>query len=255
MARDLRMAQTGDVTMGGQRRLTLTGGWRGKHPARFPSGPVPVRHPSGRCLGVSPARPGAELHPGEVIHATAGGLTHPGARVMSPTPNWGVELVDHGRLRPVLPQPHDPTPLREMRLDVGLGRCDQGFVPEALMASGSFPGLVLPYPILAEVEAQNIPSRLLACQGVTARSVVRVQRQPDLRQPCPEALLTVVENGPIRVQDQAVISVSDHVGLRIDLGAGRVHPMQGDQRSQRRDTAALRGTCGGGGERVRLHDP
>src|SRR5215470_13516430 len=81
MARDLRMAQTGDVTMGGQIRLTLTGGWRGKHPAGFPSGPVPVCHPSGRFIGVSPARPGAELHPGEVIQATEGGLTHPGAIV------------------------------------------------------------------------------------------------------------------------------------------------------------------------------
>jgi hypothetical protein len=38
-----------------------------------------------------------------------------------------------------------------MVFDVALGRCDQGFVPETLRASGAFPGLVFSDPILTDV--------------------------------------------------------------------------------------------------------
>jgi hypothetical protein len=83
----------------------------------------------------------------------------------------------------VLSGPDDPTQLRQMILEVGLGRCDQGFVAEALMAPGSFAGLMLPHPIVAEVEAQKIQSWLIACQGVADPSLVYVERQSDSRQP------------------------------------------------------------------------
>jgi len=132
IACDFRVAQTGGVTMGGEVRLTRTGGWRGKHLAGFLSVPVPVRHPPCRCVGMSPARPGTQLHPGETIQATTGRLTYPSAIGVGPTASCGVELVDQGRLGPVLTDSNDATPLREVLLSVGLGRCDQGFVPETL---------------------------------------------------------------------------------------------------------------------------
>ena len=81
IACDFRVSQTGGVRMGGEVCLTRTGGGRGTHQAGCPLVPVPVRHPPGRCVGVSPACPGAKLHPGEPIQATKGRLTDPGAVV------------------------------------------------------------------------------------------------------------------------------------------------------------------------------
>ena len=101
------------------------------------------------------------------------------------------------------------------------------------MTARALTRLVLPYPILADVEPQKIQSRLVACQGVADASFAYVERQSDFCQPCCEQLLTVVENCAIRVKHQTIIRISDDAGLRIDLGDGRVHPMQGDQRQQR----------------------
>jgi hypothetical protein len=46
IARDLGVPQTRSVTMGGERRLTRTGGRCGKHPSGLPTGPVSVVYPS-----------------------------------------------------------------------------------------------------------------------------------------------------------------------------------------------------------------
>ena len=101
---------------------------------------------------MSPACPVTELHPGKLIQATERGLTHPGAIVIGPTPDFRVELMDQGRLRPVLSSPDDATQLCKMLLSVSLGRCDQGFVPQPLQAARSFAGLVGSPPILPDVE-------------------------------------------------------------------------------------------------------
>ena len=116
IACDFRVAQPGGVPMGGEGRLTRTGGWRGQHLAGCLSVPVPVRHPPCRFVGVSPARPGTPLHPGETSQATKGRLTYPSAIGVGPTAYCGVELVDQGRLGPVLPDSHDATQLREVLL-------------------------------------------------------------------------------------------------------------------------------------------
>jgi len=57
---------------------------------------------------------------------------------------------------------------------VDLGRCDQGFVSETLSASGAFPGLVFPDPVLTNMEAEEIHARLIAFQGVAYASFVCV---------------------------------------------------------------------------------
>jgi len=136
------VSQTGGVRMGGEVCLTRTGGGRGKHLAGFPLVPVSVRHPPGRFVGVSPACPGAKLHPGEPIQATKGRLTDPGAVVVGPTSYFGVELVDQGRLGPVLTRSNDSTQLRKMFLRIGLGRCNQGSLigSRALAAYGDVDG-------------------------------------------------------------------------------------------------------------------
>jgi hypothetical protein len=70
-----------------------------------------------------------------------------------------------------------------MVFDVALSRCDQGFVPKTLNASGTFPGLVFPDSILTNMEAKEIYTRLIACQGVAHASFACVQRQSDASQP------------------------------------------------------------------------
>ena len=147
VVRDLRVPQTRGVTMGSEICLTRTGGWRGKHASGFPVGPVSVVYPSRRFLRVSPACPGAKFHPGETIQATKGCLTHPGAIVIGPTSDFGVELVDQGRLGPILPRSNKAAKLREMVLDVVLGRLDQGFEAQAL-AMRAFARLVFPNSML-----------------------------------------------------------------------------------------------------------
>jgi hypothetical protein len=101
--------------------------------------------------------------------------------------------VDHRRLRPVLARANDPTELRQMILDVGLGWCDQGFEPQAFPIR-VFARLVFPHPILADVESQQVHSGLITFQGVADLRFVDVQRQSHPRQPGYQELLTVIEN-------------------------------------------------------------
>src|SRR5256886_2062500 len=155
VVRDLRVPQTRGVTMGDEIRLTRTGGRCGKHPSGFPVGPVSVVYPSRRFLRVSPACPGAKFHPGETIQATKGCLTHPGAIVIGPTSDFGVELVDQGRSGPILPRSNKAAKLREMVLDVVLGRLDQGFEPQAL-AMRAFARLVFPNSMLPDKPCHDL---------------------------------------------------------------------------------------------------
>ncbi len=241
--------------MGGKVGLTRAGGGRGTYLAGFPLVPVPVRHPPGRCVGVSPACPGAKLHPGEPIQATQGRLTSPGAGVIGPTAYFGVELVDQGRLGPVLPSPHDATQLRKRFLPIGLGRGNEGCVPEALIAPRSCTRWMFPHPILTDGATENVHSRLIAFHGVAHRRFAAVQCQPDPRSPCRQKLLTVIERGALRVEHQAVIGVRDNPSCRRARGDGRVHPLPSHQREERRTAAALGCSCLRGHARVRCDDP
>jgi hypothetical protein len=230
IACDLRVSQTGGVRMGGEGGLTRTGGGRGTHQASGPVVPGPVRPPPGRCVGVSPACPGAQLHPGEPIQATQGRLTDPGAVVMSPTSSCGVELMDPGRLGPGLTRPHDATPLRKRFLHLGLGRGHQGGVPEALRAPRSLTRLVFPHPILPDGATEQVPARLIAFQGGAQRRVVDGQGQSAPREPCRQEWLTMIESGAIRGEHQAVIGVRDNTSCRRERGDGLVPPMPRHQR-------------------------
>jgi hypothetical protein len=60
-----------------------------------------------------------------------------------------------------------PTELRQMIFHVGLGWLDQRFVPQTLIASGSFAGLVFSHPILPDVETKKVHSGLIAFPGTT----------------------------------------------------------------------------------------
>jgi hypothetical protein len=75
--------------------------------------------------------------------------------------------------------------------------------------------------------------------GVADTSLVDVEKQSDPCQLRRRQLLTVVGNGAIRVERQAVIGLGDAPGSWIDLGNGLVHPMRGDQRAELRTTPAL----------------
>jgi hypothetical protein len=90
--------------------------------------------------------PTPELGPGEGVEAGIDGLAHTDTVVVCPTPDCGVELTNHLPLGQGLGAANDPSEFREMLLDVGLRRFDQGFIPEAL-ASRTFARLVKVLPI------------------------------------------------------------------------------------------------------------
>ena len=157
-------------------------GWRAwRTPGELPVGASTGSPPTlPICWGVA-CVPRSEASPGEPIQATKGRLTYPGAVVIGPTSYFGVELMDQGRLGPVLTRPNDSTQLRKMFLHIGLGRCKQGFVPEALIAPRSFTRLVFPHPILPDGETEKVHARLIAFQGVANMRFVDVQCQSDPR--------------------------------------------------------------------------
>jgi hypothetical protein len=195
---------------------------------------------------VSPACPGATLHPGETIQATQGRLTAPGAGVIGPTSYVGGELVQQGRLGPVWTRPPAAPQLREMGLHMGLGRCQQGVVPEVLMAPRSFPCLGFPHSIRTDGATKPGHSRLIAFPGVAHRRFAAVPCQPDPRSPCRQELLTGLERGAMRGEHQAVSGISDNPSVRRERGDGRVHSLPSHQHEARRPAAAGGGPAFGG---------
>ncbi len=188
IASDLDVSLDRDFVVEGERDQTFRDTRCRKDPARVSLGLVAVEYPSGRLLGVSPVRPVTELGPHQIIEPTESGFTYPAAVVIGPSPNFGIELLDQGDLRPCLRFPYDPTELREMIRHVGFGRFDQGFVPER-SPSRCFSGLVLSHSILTNVETEKIHSGLIPFQRVTDPSLGCVQRQSDVGQPrCQEVL-------------------------------------------------------------------
>ena len=139
--------------------------------------PVAPGDPSDRFARMSPACPGSELDPGEMIEPIVDGLTHPGAVVSGPPPDCGVELAHQQALRQGSTAFDDSPKLRQMVRHIGLGGFDQGFVPEASMASGAFPRLVFVHPILPDIETQERQPGLIAFQGVANATFGFVQTQ------------------------------------------------------------------------------
>src|SRR3989442_12787967 len=88
--------------------------------------PVPLPDPSGGFGRVSSVCPAAELLPRELIKPAVDGLAHAGALIVRPSPDFGVELADHLALGQGLCALYDPSQLRQMLLDGGLGRVCQG---------------------------------------------------------------------------------------------------------------------------------
>src|SRR5262245_39092234 len=166
VASDFDMPGDGDLTMEmevpGMRSSSRRGkGEAGAHPV-----PVSLYHPRGGFGRVTSVCPTPELGPSEGVEASIDGLAHPDAVVVCPAPDGRVELTDRLALRQGPGAANDPSELREMRLDVGLGRFDQGFIPEAL-AARTFARLVFSYPVLADVKPQKLEPRVFSFEGVT----------------------------------------------------------------------------------------
>ena len=109
-----------------------SGGWGGEDSPGIEPVPVPLNGPPDRLGGVASVCPAAELDPREVIEPCVDGLAHPNAVVVRPPPDFGVELTDHLALGQCLGAANDPPKLREVRLDIGLGRFDQGLESQAV---------------------------------------------------------------------------------------------------------------------------
>jgi hypothetical protein len=115
-----------------------------------------------------------------------------------------------------------------MRLDIGLGRFDQGLEPQAV-ARGVAPCVVCAHPILPDVKPQEVTSRLIALQGGMEAPFGLVPCQPQRCQPCHQALLAMFEAATVLRQHHTVIRIGDDTGRRVYLSQSFVHPVQGDQ--------------------------
>jgi len=144
--------------------------------------PVPFPDPSGGFGWVSSVCPAAEFFPRELIEPAVDGLAHASAVIVRPPPDFGVELADHLALGQGLRALDDPSNLRQMLLDVGLGGFDQGFEPQA-MAVGVFPRVMFAYPVLPDVKPSKLKSRLVAVQGVADVTFGLIQRQSNACKP------------------------------------------------------------------------
>ena len=135
---DLEVPRDRHPTMGQEVHGIRISGRGGKGPPVLQLTPVPFPQPAGGFCWVSPVCPAAELFPGEKVKPFKDRLTHTGAVVVRPAPNFRVELLDQGALSEGCSVSYNPPKLRQMRLDVGLGRFDQGLIAEAMVA-GAFP--------------------------------------------------------------------------------------------------------------------
>jgi hypothetical protein len=132
MALDLHMPRDRHLTMGMEVDGVRPSGWGGEGTTGIDPMPVPLDRPPDGLRRVSPMCPAAELAPRQVIQPRIHGFAHADAVVVCPPPDFGVELTDEVALRQGLRAADDPSQLRQMRLDIGLGRFDQGLVPQAV---------------------------------------------------------------------------------------------------------------------------
>jgi hypothetical protein len=123
--------------------------------------PIPLDGPSDGFGWVPLMCPVAEFDPSQLVKSRVYDLTHPNAIVVRPAADGGIELVDQRALRQGLRASHNLPDRCQMLLDVGLGGFDEGLVSQA-MAARALTRLVLPYPILADVEAETINPGLVA---------------------------------------------------------------------------------------------
>jgi len=231
IAPDFDMPGDGDLTMGLEVPGMRSSRRRGKGEAGAPPVPISLYHPRRGCGRVTSVCPTTELGPGEGVEPGRDGLAHTGTVVVCPAPDGGIELTDHFALGQGPGAAHDPSELREMRLDVGLARFDQGCIPEAL-AARTFARLVFSHPVLADVKPQKLKPRVFSFEGVTDVAFGLMQCQADLCEPQAQKLLTMLKDATVLMEDHAVIRIRNDTGLRVDPGDGLVHAMQGYQGQQ-----------------------
>lgn len=179
----IRAAVAGDLDMPGNCHLTMgvkadgvrARGRGGKGATGAEPMPIPLDGPSNGFRCVPLMCPVAELDPSQVVKSCVCDLTHPNAVVVRPASDGGIELVDQRALRQGLRASNNSPDLCQMLLDVGPGGFDEGLVSQA-MAARALTRLVLPYPILADVEAEKIKPGLVALQGVADATFGLVQR-------------------------------------------------------------------------------
>jgi hypothetical protein len=132
IALDLHMPRNRYLTMGMEVDGVRPSRWGGEGTTSVEPMPVPFDHPPDGLGRVSSMCPAAELDPRQVIQPCIHGFAHADAVVVCPPPDFGVEQTDEVALRQGLRAANDPSQLRQMRLDIGVGRFDQGLVPQAV---------------------------------------------------------------------------------------------------------------------------
>jgi hypothetical protein len=227
---------------------------RGKGQAGAQPVLVALYHPRRGFGRVTSACPTPKLGPGEGVEAGIDGFAHTTAVVVCPASDDGVELTDHLALGQGPGAANDPSELREMFLDVGLRRFDQGFISEAL-AARTFTRLVFAHPVLADVKPQELKPWGFSFEGVTDVAFGLIQCQADLCEPRAQKLLTLLKDVTVFMEDYAVIRIRNDAGLRVDPGDGLVHAMQRYQGQQGGNRPPLWRPCGGRREMAVLQDP
>jgi len=129
IAPDFDVPCNGHLTMRAERHGVRVRRRCGKGETGLPSMPVPFDGPRDGLHWMTPVCPAAELCPQEVIESSIDGLAHTGAVIGCPAPDAGVKLTNQCALRESLRALDDASQLRQMCLDIGLGRFDQGLEP------------------------------------------------------------------------------------------------------------------------------
>jgi hypothetical protein len=132
IALDLHMPRNRHRTMGVEADGIRPSRWGGEGTTGVEPMPVPLNHPPDGLGRVSSMCPATERDPHEVIQPRIDGFAHADAVIVCPPPDFGGELTDEFALGQGLRAANDPSQPRQMRLDMGLGRFDQGLDPEAL---------------------------------------------------------------------------------------------------------------------------
>jgi hypothetical protein len=137
IALDLHMPRNRHLIMGVEVDGIRPSRWGGEGTTGVEPMPVPLNHPPDGLGRGSSMCPAVELDPHEVIKPRIDGFAHADAVIVCPPPDFGVELTDEFALEQGLRAANDPSQLRQMRLDIGLGRFNQGLEPQAVARSVS----------------------------------------------------------------------------------------------------------------------
>ena len=206
--------------------------------------PVALEASTGGLVAVTILRPLVLFAVDLAIYAGEGAFGDTGAIVQRPAADDGVEGGDEGGLRRAPVAADDGLDFIQVALNGLVARFDER-LDARLPPEGA--GVVLPHPILPDVEAEEVEADValvfIECMGHVGFGAA--QAQPHLGQPGFGARLRFQQGRQVFAEDHEIIRVADHrdpVPSR-DGGDGGLEAVQRDVGEQGGDDTPLRRAC------------